>query len=191
MAELNARRVAFGPAVGDGVLQKILDLQAQNLRSSLSAEHQAAQGFLTFRYDLELLREMNDALPHVVASRGDELAGYALSTTVEISRKNPLLRPLIQRLDVLMLDGRLFSEKRYYVMGQVCVAEEFRGQGVFDGLYQTHRALHAGRFDCLVTEISFQNTRSLAAHRRMGFQIIGDVRDATDHWALVAWNWTA
>lgn len=185
MAELT-----FGPAVGDGVLQKIIDLQAQNLRPNLSAEHQAAQGFVTFRYDLALLREMNDALPHVVALRGDELAGYALSTTVEISRKNPLLRPLVERLDALVLDGRPFSEKRYYVMGQVCVAEGFRGQGVFDGLYQTHRALNADRFDCLVTEISFQNTRSLAAHRRVGFQTIGEVRDDTDHWALVAWDWT-
>lgn len=183
--------VQYAPAHGDRVLRQILELQARNLRQRLSAEYQAAQGFVTFRYDLDLLREMNDALPHVVAFRGDELAGYALSATVEISRKNPLLRPLTERLDALTLGDRPFSEKTYYVMGQVCVAEGFRGQGVFDGLYQTHRALNAGRFDCLVTEISLQNTRSMAAHRRVGFRVIDELRDATDHWALVAWDWTA
>ena len=183
-------QVKYGPAQGDGVLQKILDLQAQNLRQNLTAEHQAAQGFVTFQYDLNVLREMNDALPHVVAFSGDELVGYALSTTEEISRQNPLLCSLVERLDALALDGRPFSEKKFYVMGQICVAEAFRGQGVFDGLYQTHRALHAGQFDFLVTEISFLNTRSLAAHRRVGFRVIDEIRDATDHWALVAWDWT-
>jgi ribosomal protein S18 acetylase RimI-like enzyme len=183
--------VNFGPARGDDVLRKILDLQARNLRPNLTAEQQASQGFVTFRYDLDLLREMNDDLPHVVASQGDKLAGYALSTTVAISRKNELLRPLVERLDAMTLDGRPFAEIPYYVIGQVCVAEAFRGQGVFDGLYQTHRALHAGRFAGVVTEISVHNTRSMAAHRRVGFRVIDEMPDGPDRWALVVWNWTA
>lgn len=188
---MTGRRTVFGPAQGDEVLRKILRLQAQNLRQNLTAAQQVAQGFVTFRYDLGLLREMNDALPHVVALAGDELAGYALSTTEAICRKNDLLRPLVERLDTMALDGRPFPEIPYYVIGQVCVAEAFRGQGVFDGLYQTHRARYAGRFDAVVTEISVHNTRSMAAHRRVGFRIIDELPDGPDHWALVVWDYTA
>jgi ribosomal protein S18 acetylase RimI-like enzyme len=183
--------VRFGPAEGDDVLRKILHLQAQNLRPNLTPEQQAAEGFLSFRYTLNVLREMNNDLPHVVALRGDELAGYALSTTEAICRRNPLLRPLVERLDAMTLDGRPFTDIPYYVIGQVCVAEEFRGQGVFDGLYQTHRARHAGRFEGVVTEISVHNPRSMAAHRRVGFRVIDELPDGPDRWALVVWDWTA
>ncbi|MBC7893353.1 MAG: GNAT family N-acetyltransferase [Sphingobacteriaceae bacterium] len=189
MAELNAQRIAYGPAQGDAALEKILTLQAENLRGTLTPEHQSAQGFLTFRYDLPLLQRMNNALPHVVAATDTQLAGYALSTTPEICRENPLLRPLVERLDGLVFGGKPFAERRFYVMGQICVAEGFRGQGVFDGLYQTHQALYDTQFDCLVTEISLQNTRSLAAHRRVGFEVIDEVQDAADRWAVVMWNW--
>ncbi|MCY7352464.1 MAG: GNAT family N-acetyltransferase, partial [Cytophagaceae bacterium] len=129
------------------------------------------------------------ALPHVVVFGEGQLAGYALSTTVGICQENPLLRPLTERLDTLEIAGKPFRENEYYVMGQICVAEAFRGQGVFDGLYQTHQSLYAKQFDCLVTEISLQNTRSLAAHRRIGFEIINEFSDDSDRWAIVAWDW--
>ena len=189
MAELTERHPAYGPAQSDAVLQQILDLQAENLREKLSADTQAAQGFLTFRYDLPLLRRMNDALPHVVAFQGSKLVGYALSTTSEICREEPLLRPLAERLDTLVLAGKPFRERRFYVMGQICVAKNFRGQGVFDGLYQTQQALNSSTFDCLVTEISLRNARSLAAHRRVGFRVVDEVEDPTGRWAVVAWDW--
>ncbi|NJO04055.1 MAG: hypothetical protein HC880_22410 [Bacteroidia bacterium] len=47
----------------DDELKAILELQKVNLRSALSSEQQARQGFLTVGHDLELLRQMNAAAP--------------------------------------------------------------------------------------------------------------------------------
>jgi RimJ/RimL family protein N-acetyltransferase len=75
-------------------------------------------------------------------------------------------------------------------MGQVCVAREFRGQGVFDLMYRAHREHLRARYDRSVTEIAVRNVRSMRAHARVGFRVIDRYRDETDDWAIVAWDWT-
>jgi RimJ/RimL family protein N-acetyltransferase len=64
-----------------------------------------------------------------------------------------------------------------------------RGSGVFDALYAEHRAQYADRYDLLVTEVATRNTRSMRAHERVGFRTLHTYRDATDEWALIAWDW--
>ena len=58
---------------------------------------------------------------------------------------------------------------RYILMGQVCVAKDYRGQGVFEGLYRKMQERMAPYFDLIVTEISERNARSLRAHEKVGF----------------------
>jgi hypothetical protein len=88
-------------------------------------------------------------------------------------------------------DRPLASDPRWFVMGQVCVAAEYRGMGVFDGLYSQLRRAHSADFDLCFTEISRRNGRSLRAHRRVGFQTVHDYVDpaADDHWEVVVWDW--
>jgi len=78
--------------------------------------------------------------------------------------------------------------RRYYVMGQICVAKAYRGQGVFDRLYAAHREHLRHRFDACVTEISVRNPRSLRAHARVGFEELERYRDAADEWVVVIWD---
>jgi hypothetical protein len=78
---------------------------------------------------------------------------------------------------------------KYYVMGQICVAENYRGQGVFDGLYQKHREKYSSQFDLLITEVSKRNTRSMKAHERVGFKTVHSFRDHTDEWNIILWDW--
>jgi RimJ/RimL family protein N-acetyltransferase len=83
----------------------------------------------------------------------------------------------------------LLGVTRYYIMGQICVARPYRGQGVFDALYRAHRDHLDARYDRCVTEVATRNTRSMRAHARVGFQTLETYRDATDEWALIAWDW--
>ena len=80
------------------------------------------------------------------------------------------------------------KDRRYYVMGQVCVAKAYRGKGVFDRLYAAHREHLRHRFDACVTEISVRNPRSLRAHARVGFEELERYRDAADEWVVVIWD---
>jgi hypothetical protein len=93
----------------------------------------------------------------------------------------PVLVPMFQRLDTLPA----LKEQSWYVMGQVCVAEQWRGHGLFDRMYAEHHRHFASRFDWLITEIAMRNPRSLKAHARVGFVEMDRFCDATDEWSVV------
>mmetsp|Transcript_24136 Transcript_24136/g.68008 ORF Transcript_24136/g.68008 Transcript_24136/m.68008 type:complete len:84 (+) Transcript_24136:1-252(+) len=81
------------------------------------------------------------------------------------------------------------AETDYYVMGQVCVAKEHRGSGIFSAMYQHHKQLFSGKFKYCLTAISTSNPRSLQAHKKVGFRTIETYDDSVDAWNTVAWNW--
>lgn len=176
--------IEAGPVAGDGELEQILDLQRRNLARSLSEREVVEQGFVTVEHTLDVLRRMHALIPSIVARDGAELAGYALVMPVECQSFIPMLEPMFQRLEALGLNRR-----RFYVMGQICVARSYRGQGVFDLLYLAHREHLRGRFDSVVTEVATRNSRSLRAHQRVGFEELERYRDATDEWVLLIWSW--
>ena len=176
--------MSAGPVQSDAELQAILALQQLNLPRNISPAEAAAQGFVTVQHTLPILQRMHALRPSIVARDGDKLAGYAIVMPVECRSFIPVLEPMFARLDAMG-----FQSKRFYVMGQVCVAKEYRGQGVFDSLYAAHKQYLSGDFDSVVTEIAMRNTRSLRAHERVGFQIIERYRDETDDWAVVEWRW--
>ena len=173
------------PVGGDEVLLKILDLQRENLARNLGPEEIAAQGFVTVEHTLEVLRRMHAVAPSIVARDGGALAGYSLVMPPECRSFVPVLEPMFQRLESLGFPGR-----RFYVMGQICVARAWRGRGVFDLLYQAHREHLRAKYDFCITEVATRNTRSMRAHQRVGFGEVERYRDATDEWSLLSWDWS-
>ena len=167
-------------------LRAILALQASQRAAALGPEASARDGFVTVSHDPETLRRMHALAPSVVAVDGPTLAGYALVMPVEAAPWVPVLAPMFDLLRTLTFRGRPLASLRHYVMGQVCVAPAWRGQGVFDALYEGHRRFLADRHDLVVTEIATRNGRSMRAHARVGFETIHVYRDATDEWAVVA-----
>ena len=173
-----------------GILQTseidaLLALQRANLAVNLDAQTIESQGFVTFVYAPETIKKMMQAAPQIVARADNQIVGYALTTTVEAGLENALMRPLVE------LSAKLgpLSKKRFYFMGQVCVRADYRGIGVFDALYNEHKALFQYQYDAVVTEIASDNLRSLAAHKRVGFQTIHTEFDETHgkEWQVVAW----
>jgi hypothetical protein len=169
------------------VLQ-ILTLQAQNLPAALSAETMASQGFVTVRHDPAVLQRMNDVTPAVIARTGERLIGYALVMPRDFAPEVPILQPMFEMLNRLSWNGRpLHDNPRWFVMGQICVATEFRATGVFDGLYSTMADVYRSRFDFTVTEVAERNTRSLRAHERAGFQTLHTYTDdvTREQWRVI------
>lgn len=180
-------------ARGAGDLRGILALQEQNLATAINADEAAQQGFVTVSHELDALLAMHALAPSIVARAVDggaeRIVGYALAMPLETRRLVPILEPMFQKLDTLSWRAGPLSGVRYYVMGQVCVAKAYRGQGVFDALYRGHRDTYAGRFELLVTEIAARNIRSLRAHQRVGFELLERYRDDVDDWLIVGWDW--
>jgi len=155
-------------------LEQILQLQRRNLTYT-------EDGFVTVRHTLDILRSFHAAMPSVVAKQDDTVIGYAISMPRDASKLVPVLEPMFRRLDGLAV----LENRRWYVMGQVCIDQDWRGCGVFDGLYLEHRRRFSGRFQWLVTEISMRNRRSQRAHQRVGFIEIDHYRDPQDEWSVV------
>lgn len=170
-------------------LAQILALQRANLAANVSADEANAQGFVTAVHDLESLLRMHALAPSIVARGESGLAGYALTMLVEARSYVPILEPMFQLFETLSWRGRSLAATRFYVMGQVCVAKPFRGQGVFDALYRGHRDHYRERFQLLVTEVSLRNPRSLRAHERVGFEPLHRYRDSVDDWVILGWDW--
>ena len=172
-------------------LEQILQLQQQNLLNNISAETRQSQGFVTLSHSLSDLKKLHEAAPSIIARDGETLAGYALTQTRECRAIMPDLEPMFALLDQVQWNGQPLRNSNFYVMGQVCVAEAFRGQGIFDKLYQQHRTTYGGLYDCIVTEIATRNLRSMRAHERVGFKVIHIHRDELDEWAVVLWDWSS
>ena len=153
----------------DADVRGILTLQQANLRKNVPAEVQVDQGFVTVEHDPNVLARMNKAAPSVIAKDGDSVVGYALTMLPEFGTDVPELLPLFNLINTLSYKGKPLAEYRYYVMGQVCVAQGYRGQQVFDRMFQQHHEVYGDRYQLLITDISASNTRSLRAHARVGF----------------------
>ncbi len=172
----------------DDDLLQILALQQRNQTNNIDAQVQQSQGFVTFVYDMAQMRTMAAAAPQIIAKNGDRVVGYALTTVPAVGQDIALFKPMFDLMGSLKWHNEPISSQRYYAMGQICVAEDYRGQGVFDALYAKHKELLSGQFDLCVTEIAVRNTRSIRAHERVGFQTIHTYRDDSDLWNVVIWD---
>lgn len=171
-------------------LEQILALQRKNLKPALSGEDIRSQGFVTVRHELADLERMHALAPSVVVHHGRELVAYALMMPRECRTLMPVLVPMFELFDTLQYQGKPLNAYRFYVMGQICIDRDHRGQGLFELLYHKHRELYQPRFDFIVTEVSMSNGRSRRAHERVGFQTVHTYRDETDEWAVVLWDWS-
>lgn len=181
---MNAASSIVGLAETDRDLEGILALQRE-------CRPPTQDGFVTVAHTLDLLRAMHVIAPSIVARDADgRVVGYAIVMPRETRALVPILEPMFQMIEGLpesAICGR--PDARWYVMGQIAVAPSHRGTGVFDRMYEEHRARYADRFDAVVTEVAIRNPRSLRAHERVGFRTIARYQDATDDWALITWEW--
>lgn len=169
-------------------VRQILDLQKKNHSSVLSPEVMAEQGYVTVRHDPAVLQRMNEAAPAVIAKDGDQVVGYALVMPREFAPAVPILIPMFEMLESLSWKNQpLKDNPRWFVMGQICVAEGYRGMGIFDGLYLKMKEVYRSQYDFTVTEVAERNTRSMRAHERVGFQTLHVYPDATtgEVWRMI------
>ena len=173
----------------DEELQQIHRLNQLNLKTKLSSHEQSQEGFVTWLYSLDLLRDLHGLAPSVVVKDNDRVAGYALTTLRESRVFHPDLDNMIRTIDPLTYNSKPLIEYSYYCMGQICIDKDYRSKGVFELLYQKHKSMYNKRFDLLITEISTSNHRSIRAHEKVGFKTISSHRDALDTWNIVVWDW--
>jgi len=181
--------IYYGVATSDNELKQILDLQLLNHTMSISTDQAERDGFVTVKHSFELLQQMNNAAPQIIAKADDRVVGYALVMLKSFEDMIPVLKPMFERLSSIPCGKGMITDHSFYIMGQICIAESHRGIGVFDALYLKHRERNQSQFELCVTSVSTRNQRSMRAHERVGFKVVNTFRDATDEWSILVWDW--
>ena len=137
-------------------------------------EEDKADGFVTtlFTYEqfLSLIREENGL---AVACEGDRIIAYAMAGSWEYWSAWPLFQHMIADLPNIEYLGRVLSTENSYQYGPVCIAGEYRGQGVLEHIFEFSRRQIAFRNPVMITFINQINPRSYDAHtRKVGMDFI-------------------
>jgi hypothetical protein len=140
-------------------------LQKQNLPQNLSKKIIREEGFLTVEHDFNLLWKMNAAFPHTLATENGKVIGHTLSMHPQFGNEIELFRSMFKKTKTLVP-----SNSKYLVMGQICVAKTQRGLGIFRRLYKNMQRFTNDSFDIIITEVDIKNTRSMNAHKSVGFE---------------------
>lgn len=178
----------------------IRDLQSVNLKrnvlhrcevENLDATQVLSHGFVSAEYSVEYLQTMNDVTPCVIAVDAAGLViAYALVTTKEVASAHPLLTDMVRSIDGANYQGRSLGTSSYVIIGQLCIAEAYRGQGLVPRLYDYFRQQYQQQFKFMLTDVSTANPRSLKAHLKYGFEIVDQQDYDGDTWYIVLKDWT-
>ncbi len=180
----------FTTSQTDQDLVQILELQKKNLAQSLSQEEIDQQGFVTVHHSFEGLKKMNGYEQSVIAKENDMVVAYLLAMTPQSKYDIPTLAPMFEVFNQVIYRGKKISEFHYLVVGQVCVAKEFRGKGILDECYGEYKKRFDKKYEFAITEIAQNNVRSMKAHERIGFKTIHQYQESNaTHWNIVLWDW--
>jgi hypothetical protein len=183
--------ITIKPVSSKEELLQIKELQDQNLRKNLSPGEAASEGFLSAEYSIQVLEKMHDQRPSIIAVDGANLAGYALVTLKSVAHLHPLLDDLFNTIDKTFYNSQPLINSRYVVVGQLCVAREYRGRNLVQCMYNEFRQQLINEFDYCITDVAEANLRSLKAHLRSGFKVIDQLGYGGIKWNIVLWDWKA
>jgi ribosomal protein S18 acetylase RimI-like enzyme len=171
-------------------LEEIKSLQDKNLKRNLSDQEAEVQGFVTAEYSIEFLETLHQESPSVIAKDGGLVVGYALVALKSIRHHHELLSDLFDNIDKIEYNNQSLKYSNYVVVGQLCVAKNYRGQGLVQQMYQHFKSSLSWKFDYCLTDVAKNNPRSLKAHLITGFQVIDTLNYVGIKWDIVLWDWT-
>jgi len=103
--------------------------------------------------------------------------------------KHALLDDLFYQIDKLSVRSKKLENADYVVVGQLCVAKSHRGQGLSQKIYAFFKDALSPKYEYCLTDVDDQNPRSLSAHLKTGFEIIGAIEYGGSKWQIVLWDW--
>ncbi|KAJ3346298.1 hypothetical protein HDU91_007083 [Kappamyces sp. JEL0680] len=146
-------------------------------------------------YSVEFLAQMHQATPAVVAVDGlGCVVGYALAVDQSLALGHSLLSELCRTIQDQVVHST--DPSSFVMVGQLCIAREWRGKGLVSQLYQHFRHIYAPAFQRCITDLSEWNLRSLRAHEKVGFTVVhsfsgADATTSGQTWHIICWDWRA
>lgn len=170
-------------------IRGILDLQKRNLAVNFTPDQMRENGYVTLKHNEDLLWRMNQEGGHIVLKHDGVVKAYALFMPMSFMPEVEHLEEVFNLFETISWNGKLLKELNYCFMGQICVDESVRGQGVFRQLYKAFGEAYKNEYEYCLTLIALRNLKSHHAHTRVGFETAYVAAlDDYEPWELVAWN---
>lgn len=140
-------------------------LYAANSRDALTPEQRAEHGFVQGRMSDQALRARLDGPGSVVAEVDGRPAGVLLTSLAEGAPDGPPVRTVET--------ARAAGVQDFYLYGPALVAESARGRGVLRAMAEHVLTATAAAHRAAVAFVEDENTASMAAHTRLGWEPVG------------------
>ena len=147
--------------------EKMVVLQNKYVISNLPPD-QRADGYLSAGFTAQQFADFDRDLCVVIADDASRLGGYLCASSSEFNRQFGLSGKLVSRYPQINFNGRRLDSWKSFVSGPICVESEYRGQGIFAGLYDILFKLVPEVYELAVVLVSIANPRSLRAHEKIG-----------------------
>lgn len=150
----------------------ILVLQSKNLVSNLK-DDEKNDGFVTTPFTNKQIEDLIKLDGVFIALDENRVVSYAMCASWDYWLAWPMFKHMASFLETLSFQGKQLTLNNSYQYGPICVAKEYRGNKIFENLFEYAREEMSKKYPILVTFINKVNNRSYEAHvRKLGLEVI-------------------
>lgn len=141
------------------------------------------KGFVVVPFASDLLSSIAPLGLTTVCECNGVFAGYLVVMDWAEAGKIDYFQKLIIS-EQYKFDGQDITADNSVVLGQVCISEEFQGQGLLRGFYEHLRKISDKTFT--LSEVERRNEISLLVHQRLGMKVVGVYESDGLTWDVVS-----
>jgi len=150
----------------------ILKLQSENLVTNLK-DDEKDDGFVTTPFTIEQIEDLIKLDGVFIALDGTNVISYVMCASWHYWVSWPMFEYMASFLNTLKFNGIELTMDNSYQYGPICVSKEYRGNKIFENIFEFARENMSRRYPILVTFINKINKRSYEAHvRKLGLEVI-------------------
>jgi GNAT superfamily N-acetyltransferase len=155
-------------------IKNILALQEKYLVTNMP-ESEKHQGFVTTPFTVDHIKFeiTQDCL--FVAEADGKIVAYVFVGTWDFFSQWKIFALMAENLSNLKFENKALDKTTSFQYGPICIDADYRGQGVFEQLFETMRNTLNKRFPVGVTFINKLNKRSFEAHtKKLGLVVVDE-----------------
>jgi len=153
----------------------VLNLQEQYLyRNMIKKERK--DGFVTTPFTRRQIEEvLKENGLFVAKNKEGVVVAYIFAASWKYFEQWEIFNYMVSRFPKLSFQGQKITTENTFQYGPVCIAKKYRGQGLFNQLFEVMRLEFVKKYPISITFINQINEISTAAHtRKLGWEIIDD-----------------
>lgn|SRR5690625_3973822 len=153
----------------------VLALQEKYLYKNMT-EEERKYGFVTTPFTTKQIQDiLKENGLFVAKNKEHKVVAYIFAASWKYFEQWEIFNYMVSRFPKLSFQKQKITTKNTFQYGPVCIDRKYRGQGLFNQLFEEMRLEFVKRYPISITFINKINEISTAAHtRKLGWEIIDE-----------------